>query len=722
MKMDQRNNEYNRYLLNSYEEARFFNDFCCIDSLIYEGLFYGKEAKDQENNNCPVFFKKSNSSKNQVLKKICENSSYKKEFEPDLCLKEAQERANRCLYFQEYYTLYKEAQDLYEDITVCKTDLESMGKLKNICSSLYKCLILRNQYIKFSLQRHIDNPRHEKVWDIYPKDNEEFEIEKCLIPGEDNQIKYRYESSGIFQTYSSQNDMDIGNSLLNVATISEFYENFKEICDVINDESIKEFSSKRLKYLEDKWEEYITSHEKDEIIRIKQIPLKDFYNIRKVDTHIHHDASATKKHLLGFIKRKLRDSPNDIVLYQDGKYHTLKDIFDSFNLTEYDLTIDTLDMHAYKDTFQHFEVFNSRFSPFGKPIFRTIFLSTDNYMKGKYFAELTHELINKLEDDKYKMAEYRLTIFGISLDEWDKLASWVIDNNLFSLNVRWIIQVPRIYNIFKKNGTLNNMEELIKNFFQPLFEITFDPSKNPKLHIFLQRVVGFDSVDDESKPEIEVDCKFLTPTWDYPENPPYLYWHYYTYMNMAVLNHWRKERGFNTFLFRPHSGEAGNISHLACSFLTSYSINHGILLEKNYTIQYLYYLAQIGISMSPISNNLLFLRFHENPFPLFFKRGLNVTLSTDDPVQFHFTEDPLLEEYAVASQIWSLSAVDMCELARTSVLQSGFEYKLKMEWFGDEFQDENKTNVPKIRLDFRKKTYFYELFILIRNIAFDSEN
>ena len=37
--------------------------------------------------------------------------------------------------------------------------------------------------------------------------------------------------------------------------------------------------------------------------------------------------------------------------------------------------------------------------------------------------------------------------------------------------------------------------------FQPLFEVTRDPTSHPELHIFLQRVIGFDSVDDESKAE-----------------------------------------------------------------------------------------------------------------------------------------------------------------------------------------------------------------------------
>jgi len=31
-----------------------------------------------------------------------------------------------------------------------------------------------------------------------------------------------------------------------------------------------------------------------------------------------------------------------------------------------------------------------------------------------------------------------------------------------------------------------------------------------------------------------------------------------------------------------------------------------------------------------------------------------------------------MEEYSIAAQVWKLSSVDMCELARNSVLMSGF--------------------------------------------------
>ena len=60
---------------------------------------------------------------------------------------------------------------------------------------------------------------------------------------------------------------------------------------------------------------------------------------------------------------------------------------------------------------------------------------------------------------------------------------------------------------------------------------------------------------------------------------------------------------------------------------------------------------QIGLCMSPLSNNSLFLDYHRNPLPLFFARGLNVSLSTDDPLQIHLTKEPLVEEYSVAAQV-----------------------------------------------------------------------
>lgn len=77
------------------------------------------------------------------------------------------------------------------------------------------------------------------------------------------------------------------------------------------------------------------------------------------------------------------------------------------------------------------------------------------------------------------------------------------------------------------------------------------------------------------------------------------------WVNICKLNRLREERNMNTFAFRPHCGEAGSFDHLACAFLLANGINHGIVLKKVPVLQYLYYLKQIPISMSPLSNNIV---------------------------------------------------------------------------------------------------------------------
>ena len=372
---------------------------------------------------------------------------------------------------------------------------------------------------------------------------------------------------------------------------------------------------------------------------------------------------------------------------------------------------------AHTDSFHRFDKFNLKYNPIGESRLRTIFLKTDNYIKGRYLAEVTREVVSDLESGKYQMVEWRISIYGRTMDEWDKLAAWVVDHKIISHNVRWLIQVPRLYDVFKSTGLVTNFEQVVRNVFEPLFEVTQDPGSHPKLHVFLQRVIGFDSVDDESKAERRIYRKFpLSRDWNTMQNPPYSYWIYYLFANMTSLNVWRKRRGFNTFLLRPHCGEAGDTDHLAAAVLCCHSISHGLLLRKVPMLQYIFYLDQIGIAMSPLSNNALFLAYDRNPFMAYFKRGLNVSLSTDDPLQFAFTKEPLIEEYSVAAQIYKLNAVDMCELARNSVLQSGFEAGLKRHWLGKNHlfpgtmgNAMEKTNVPNIRVGFRHDTLMEEL-------------
>jgi AMP deaminase len=46
-------------------------------------------------------------------------------------------------------------------------------------------------------------------------------------------------------------------------------------------------------------------------------------------------------------------------------------------------------MHAHSDSFHRFDKFNLKYNPIGESRLREIFLKTDNYIQGRYLAELT---------------------------------------------------------------------------------------------------------------------------------------------------------------------------------------------------------------------------------------------------------------------------------------------------------------------------------------------
>ncbi|THU53654.1 hypothetical protein C4D60_Mb10t16720 [Musa balbisiana] len=520
---------------------------------------------------------------------------------------------------------------------------------------------------------------------------------------------------GVVHVYANKDSMD--RRLFPVADATTFFTDLHHILRVIAAGNIRTVCHRRLVLLEQKFNLHLMLNADREFLAQKSAPHRDFYNVRKVDTHVHHSACMNQKHLLRFIKSKLRKEPDEVVIFRDGTYLTLKEVFESLDLTGSVLNVDLLDVHADKSTFHRFDKFNLKYNPCGQSRLREIFLKQDNLIQGRFLAELTKQVFSDLAASKYQMAEYRLSIYGRKQSEWDQLASWIVNNELYSENVVWLIQLPRLYNVYKEMGIVTSFQNMLDNIFLPLFEVTVNPDSHPQLHVFLKQVVGLDLVDDESKPERRPTKHMPTPEqWTNVFNPAFSYYVYYCYANLYTLNKLRESKGMTTIKFRPHSGEAGDIDHLATTFLCAYNIAHGINLRKSPVLQYLYYLAQIGLAMSPLSNNSLFLDYHRNPLPIFFLRGLNVSLSTDDPLQIHLTKEPLVEEYSIAASVWKLSSCDLCEIARNSVLQSGFSHALKSHWIGKSYykrgpegNEIHKTNVPHIRVEFRNMIWKEEM-------------
>jgi hypothetical protein len=125
--------------------------------------------------------------------------------------------------------------------------------------------------------------------------------------------------------------------------------------------------------------------------------------------------------------------------------------------------------------------------------------------------------------------------------------------------VRWMVQVPRLYEIYRASGEVASFGDMLRRIFDPLFAVSLDPASDPKLHQFLALVVGFDSVDDESKQELHRDATAppSPDAWTSLTSPPYYYWTHYLSTNLCVLNALRRSRGMTEFSFRPHAGEAG---------------------------------------------------------------------------------------------------------------------------------------------------------------------
>uniref|UniRef100_A0A8D0A7K2 AMP deaminase n=1 Tax=Sander lucioperca TaxID=283035 RepID=A0A8D0A7K2_SANLU len=513
--------------------------------------------------------------------------------------------------------------------------------------------------------------------------------------------------------------------------LETFAIDLSHVLAMICDGPTKTYCHRRLNFLASKFYLHEMMNEMAELKELKCVPHRDFYNVRKVDTHIHAAACMNQKHLLKFIKTSYQTEADRVVLEKGSQKLTLKEVFNKLNMDPYDLTVDSLDVHAGRQTFHRFDKFNSKYNPVGASELREIYLKSDNYIKGEYFARLIKEVARELEESKYQHAEPRLSIYGRSASEWESLATWFIQHKVHSPNMRWMIQVPRIYDIFKSKKLIPHYAKMLENVFLPLFEATVNPQKHKVLHVFLKYVTGFDSVDDESKHSDHM-FSYKSPKpeeWTTDDNPPYTYYLFYMYANIMVLNNLRKERGLNTFQFRPHCGEAGSITHLVSAFLTADNISHGLNLKKSPVLQYLYYLAQVPIAMSPLSNNSLFLQYSKNPLREFLQKGLCVSLSTDDPMQFHYTKEALMEEYAIAAQLWKLSTCDLCEIARNSVLQSGLSHEEKKHFIGANYlqdgpegNDIRRTNVAQIRMAYRHETLCNELSFLVDAVKADIGN
>ena len=272
-----------------------------------------------------------------------------------------------------------------------------VAEIEAICQNIKTLLDIRHKFISTSLQCAGDNPKDDESWIIYPpppepvwtEDKErpaasgaeiistssslvmggsnadgppqtptsptrrrrkagqdigaDFDFSECKIPG-DSDLDFSMDEGSVFQVFTVF--AKHRKPIVNIPNLREYYMALNEIEKIASDGPSKSFAYRRLQYLEGRYNLYTLLNEYEEVADTKRVPHRDFYNVRKVDTHVHHSACMNQKHLLRFIKSKMKKSPDELVIFRDGEYLTLKQVFESINLTAYDLSIDTLDMHV----------------------------------------------------------------------------------------------------------------------------------------------------------------------------------------------------------------------------------------------------------------------------------------------------------------------------------------------------------------------------------------
>ena len=281
-----------------------------------------------------------------------------------------------------------QGHDINEGVGLALRGTNALPEASIVCRKIQEVLEIRGKYISLSLQAPKDDPKNDDSWEVYPpppdpvwyKDKNpppnsasasastfsevssqqtskprkagqnvgaDFDVSHFYpLPDMDTRFKFKLDQNGVYQVYRYGEASESQEPIVHVPTLREYYKDKDRIMDYSSYGPCKTYAFRQLDILDSKFNLHKMQHNYQEFADTKIVPHRDFYNVRKVDTHVHHSSCMNQKHLLRYMKSKMKKSPDEIVLNQDGVDLTLSDVFKQMNLTSYDLSIDTLDMHV----------------------------------------------------------------------------------------------------------------------------------------------------------------------------------------------------------------------------------------------------------------------------------------------------------------------------------------------------------------------------------------
>lgn len=133
-----------------------------------------------------------------------------------------------------------------------------------------------------------------------------------------------------------------------VVSVKEFCTDYVKVLQTMRDRGVISFCGPRLQELEMKFSLHTHRNAAREAQRQKTSGSRDFYQVRKVDTHIHHSAAFTQRQLMHFIRKKMKEESDTVVAVENGKPVTLQEVFSSAGV-EAGSVRGVLFLHAHGD-------------------------------------------------------------------------------------------------------------------------------------------------------------------------------------------------------------------------------------------------------------------------------------------------------------------------------------------------------------------------------------
>ena len=192
-------------------------------------------------------------------------------------------------------------------------------------------------------------------------------------------LEYVFGTDGVVEIYSAS-DFKRTHSLISVPPLSTFITDYHQLISMISSGAMRSFSFQRLQMLSSAFKMHMTINGAQEDEAQSELLGTDFYRTMKVDNHIHLAAAASAKQFVNFVRTKLETEGHTVVM-PNGQ--TLQQVFQTAGLDLDHLTIDAFSVLADYSSYQRFDNFNDKFSPFRMAQMRQIFLKTDNHIDGR---------------------------------------------------------------------------------------------------------------------------------------------------------------------------------------------------------------------------------------------------------------------------------------------------------------------------------------------------